>query len=64
MHGTKTRTDLKSIRKDQTVRREVLDELAEATHEPARTEPRYRSPNRDQARGDWDRSGGHTGGEA
>ena len=24
------------------------------------TEPRYRNPNRDQARGDWDRSRRHT----
>ena len=26
----------------------------------ASTSPRYRNPNRDQARGDWDRSGRHT----
>ena len=49
----------KEIRKDQQVRREVLDEIgAEVTQD--RTSAQYRNPNRDQARGDWDRSGRHT----
>ena len=49
----------KEIKKDQQVRREVLDEIgSEITQD--HTEPRYRNPNRDQARGDWDRSGRHT----
>jgi hypothetical protein len=53
------RGESKEIKKDQTVRREVLDEIgSEITQE--RTEPRYRNPNRDQARGDWDRSRRHT----
>jgi hypothetical protein len=37
----------------------VLEEISsEITQD--RTEPTYRNPNRDQARGDWDRSGRHT----
>jgi ADP-ribose pyrophosphatase YjhB (NUDIX family) len=57
------RSDNKDIRRDQQVRREVLDEIgAEVTQE--RTTAQYRNPNRDQARGDWDRSGRHTDEEA
>ena len=57
------RCDSKDIRRDQQVRREVLDEIgAEVTQE--RTPAQYRNPNRDQARGDWDRSGRHTDEEA
>ena len=41
----------KEIRKDQQVRREVLQEIGSETVQD-RTEPRYRNPNRDQARGD------------
>ncbi len=49
----------KELKKDQTVRRQVLEEISsEITQD--RTEPTYRNPNRDQARGDWDRSGRHT----
>jgi hypothetical protein len=49
----------KEIKKDQQIRREVLDELASETDQD-RTGPNYRNANRDQARGDWDRSGRHT----
>ena len=49
----------KEIRKDQQVLREVLQEIGSETVQD-RTEPRYRNPNRDQARGDWDRSRRHT----
>jgi hypothetical protein len=53
------RGESKEIRKDQMVRREVLDEISnEITQE--HQEPQYRNPNRDQARGDWDRSRRHT----
>jgi hypothetical protein len=49
----------KELKRDQTVRRAVLDEIrSEITQD--RTEPAYRNPNRDQARGDWDRSRRHT----
>lgn len=50
--------EVKRIKKDPTVRRETLDELNEATDRPdvGDAEARYRHLNRDQARGDWDRS--------
>jgi hypothetical protein len=50
--------EVKSIRKDPAVRRETLDELNEATDRPevGSAETRYRKVNRDQARGDCDRS--------
>lgn len=50
--------DTKAVKKDQTVRREVLNELDEATDRPevGGAEAQYRRVNRDQARGDWDRS--------
>ena len=49
----------KEIKKDQQVRREVLSDInTEIAQE--RTKPEYRNPNRDQARGDWDRSGRRT----
>ena len=55
------RGESREIRKDQQ-RREVLQEIgSEITQD--RTEPRYRNPNRDQARGDWDRSRRHTDAE-
>ena len=48
----------KGIKKDQMVRRETLDELNEATDRPevGSAEARYRKLNRDQSRGDSDRS--------
>ena len=53
------RGESKELRKDQTVRREVLDEIAQETVQE-RNGAHYRNPNRDQARGDWDRSRRHT----
>ena len=53
------RGESKEIRKDQMVRREVLDEIAKETTQEHQ-EALYRNPNRDQARGDWDRTGRHT----
>jgi hypothetical protein len=53
------RNEGKELKKDQMVRREVLSDIgAEIAQE--RTKVEYRNPNRDQARGDWDRSGRHT----
>jgi len=50
------RGEVKQVKKDQSVRRETLDEIgSEITQD--RTEALYRNPNRDQARGDWDRTG-------
>ena len=52
------RSESKELKKDQQVRREVLDDIgAEIVQE--HTTAQYRNPNRDQARGDWDRSGRH-----
>jgi hypothetical protein len=48
----------KQLKKDQTIRRETLDEIGSEIVQH-RYEPTYRNPNRDQARGDWDRSGRH-----
>jgi len=49
----------RELKRAQTARREVLEEInSEITQ--VRTEPTYRNANRDQARGDWDRSGRHT----
>ena len=53
------RGESKEIKKDQMVRREVLDEISKETLQE-RQEALYRNPNRDQARGDWDRSRRHT----
>ena len=52
------RGESKELRKDQQVRREVLGEIGTeiAQH---RSPAQYRNPNRDQARGDWDRSRRH-----
>ena len=49
------RGESKQLKKDQEVRRDVLGEIgSEITQD--RSAPQYRNPNRDQARGDWDRS--------
>jgi hypothetical protein len=53
------RGESKEIRKDQMVRREVLDEIAKEIVQEHQG-PMYRNPNRDQSRGDWDRSRRHT----
>jgi len=48
----------KDLKRDQQVRREVLSVIG-AEIQQAHTSASYRNPNRDQARGDWDRSGRH-----
>jgi hypothetical protein len=53
------RGESKQLKKDQTVRRETLDEIGSEIVQD-RTEAAYRNPNRDQARGDWDRTGRRT----
>ena len=53
------RDQSQDLKRDQHVRREVLDEIgSEITQD--HTEALYRNPNRDQARGDSDRTGRHT----
>jgi len=49
------RHDSKELKRDQTVRREVRDEIGSETLQ-SRIRAAYRNANRDQARGDWDRS--------
>ena len=49
----------KELKKDQQVRREVLGDLGAEIKQES-TNAHYRNPNRDQARGDWDRSRRHT----
>ena len=49
------RGESKELKKDQQVRREVLGEIGSEIAQD-RTPAQYRNPNRDQARGDWDRS--------
>lgn len=53
------RGESKELKKDQQVRREVLGEIGSEIAQD-RTSAHYRNPNRDQARGDWDRSRRHT----
>ena len=52
------RGDEKQLRKDQQVRRELRQEVGEEIRS-SDSLPLIRQPNRDQARGDWDRSGVH-----
>ena len=51
------RGESKEIKRDQQVRREVLGEIGAEIAQDGSAQ--YRNPNRDQARGDWDRSGRH-----
>jgi hypothetical protein len=53
------RGESKELKRDQQVRRETLDEIGSEIVQEG-TEPAYRNPNRDQVRGDWDRSRRHT----
>ena len=53
------RGESKQLKKDQQIRRETLAEIGSEIVQEG-SEPSYRNPNRDQARGDWDRSGRHT----
>jgi len=53
------RGETKQLKKDQSIRRETLDEIGSEIVQD-RSEAIYRNPNRDQARGDWDRSRRHT----
>ena len=53
------RGQTKQIKKDSNVQRETLEDIgSEIVQE--HSEPTYRNPNRDQARGDRDRSGRRT----
>ena len=56
--GDRRRGASKELKKDQQVRREVLGEIGSEIAQD-RTTAQYRNLNRDQARGDWDRSRRH-----
>ncbi len=49
-------TNTKSGKRDQTVTREASEEIVEEVEQP-RIPVRQPNRNRDQARGDWDRTG-------
>jgi hypothetical protein len=53
------RKEEKQIRKDQHGVREVRDEVAEQIRDGSDSQPLVKNPNRDRARGDWDRTGDH-----
>jgi hypothetical protein len=53
------RREEKQIKKDQHSVREVREEVGEEIRDGSTTQPIVRNPNRDQARGDWDRTGDH-----
>lgn len=53
-----SRRGSRELKKDQQVRREVLSEIG-AEIQQDHTSAGYRNPNRDQSRGDWDRTGRH-----
>jgi len=48
----------KALKKDQNGARDVRREIGEEIRSSA-TKPRHKHPNRDRARGDWDRTGIH-----
>jgi hypothetical protein len=52
------RREDKQIKKDQTGSREAREELNEEIRSTG-TKPRMEHPNRDRARGDWDRTSQH-----
>jgi hypothetical protein len=54
------RGEVKQAKKDQQVQREVRSDINAEVASPAASGPQYRNPNRDQARGDWDRTGRRT----
>jgi hypothetical protein len=49
----------KQFKKDQSFAREVRDEVNEQVRDGSDAKPLIKNPNRDQARGDWDRTGLH-----
>jgi hypothetical protein len=55
--GSVERND-KQLKKDQHVVRDTRDEVEEEIR-PGAVKPKIENPNRDTARGDWDRSGDH-----
>jgi hypothetical protein len=52
------RRDQEPIKKDQQSPRDAREEVGEEI-QPSAVQPLIRQPNRDRARGDWDRTGDH-----
>ena len=59
-----TRREQKMLKKDQRGARDIRDEVGERIRDGADSQPIIRNPNRDRARGDWDRTGDHHDEEA
>jgi hypothetical protein len=53
------RKEEKQSKKDQLGPREVIEETKEEIRDGGTTRPPVQQPNRDRARGDWDRTGDH-----
>jgi len=53
------RKEEKQFKKDQQGARDVLEEVAEEIRDGRDSKPIVKNPNRDRARGDWDRTGDH-----
>jgi hypothetical protein len=59
---TDARRNEKIIKKDQNATREIRQEIEDERGSDSTVKPRQENPNRDHARGDWDRSGTGSGG--
>jgi hypothetical protein len=53
------RKEDKQLKRDQSVGRDVRTEVEEQMRDGADSQPIIKNPNRDKARGDWDRTGDH-----
>jgi hypothetical protein len=53
------RKEQHQVKKDQQGVREVREEVIEGVRDGSTVQPLVKNPNRDQARGDWDRTGDH-----
>ncbi len=58
MADAPTKRNATSTKKDQQTPRDIRDEISEEITAGS-TQPKQAHPNRDRARGDWDRTGNH-----
>jgi hypothetical protein len=58
---TDVRRSDKTLKKDQHATREIRQEIEDGLGSDSTVKPRHENPNRDHARGDWDRSGTGSG---
>jgi hypothetical protein len=49
----------KQLKKDQSAAREVRVDVEDEIRDGSNSQPLIKNPNRDHARGDWDRTGVH-----